>query len=162
MRGWIVEIHCEFCDTPRMVTKSIDKCIFNKPARESQLLKIYGSIETIGSTSITLKLEARSHNVYNGKQNVILATNITFVRIDEMGDPIPISDREGTKPNQMNNLDKQYKELLETILHYGVDKKDRTGTGTQSIFGYTIRHNMKDGFPLLTTKKVVFNTMVTD
>ena len=39
----------------------------------------------------------------------------------------------------MNNLDKQYKELLETILHYGVDKKDRTGTGTKSIFGYTIR-----------------------
>ena len=62
----------------------------------------------------------------------------------------------------MNNLDKQYKELLETILHYGVDKKDRTGTGTQSIFGYTIRHNMQDGFPLLTTKKVAFNTMVTE
>ena len=62
----------------------------------------------------------------------------------------------------MNNLDKQYKELLETILHYGVDKKDRTGTGTKSIFGYTIRHNMKDGFPILTTKKVAFNTMVTE
>jgi len=62
----------------------------------------------------------------------------------------------------MNNLDKQYKELLETILYYGVDKKDRTGTGTKSIFGYTIRHNMKDGFPILTTKKVAFNTMVTE
>ena len=62
----------------------------------------------------------------------------------------------------MNNLDKQYKELLETILHYGVDKKDRTGTGTKSIFGYTIRHNMKDGFPILTTKKVAFQTMVTE
>ena len=62
----------------------------------------------------------------------------------------------------MNNLDKQYKELLETILHYGIDKKDRTGTGTKSIFGYTIRHNMKDGFPILTTKKVAFNTMVTE
>ena len=62
----------------------------------------------------------------------------------------------------MNNLDKQYKELLETILHYGVDKEDRTGTGTQSIFGYTIRHNMQDGFPLLTTKKVAFNKIVTE
>ena len=62
----------------------------------------------------------------------------------------------------MNNLDKQYKELLETILHYGVDKKDRTGTGTKSIFGYTIRHNMKDGFPILTTKKIAFKTMVTE
>ncbi len=83
----------EFCDTPRMVTKAIDKCIFNKPAREGQLLKIYGRVENIGTTSIVLYIEARSHNVYNGKQNVILATNITFVRIDEMGDPIPISDR---------------------------------------------------------------------
>ncbi|BCV02315.1 MAG: hypothetical protein CM15mV51_1360 [uncultured marine virus] len=76
-----------------MVTKSIDKCIFNKPAREGQLLKIYGEVESIGNTSISLKLEARSHNVYNGKQNVILATHIKFVRIDEMGDAIPISDR---------------------------------------------------------------------
>ena len=83
----------EFCDTPRMVTKSIDKCLFNKPAREGQLLKIYGMVESVGNTSINLQLEARSHNVYNGKQNVILATNIKFVRIDEMGDAIPISER---------------------------------------------------------------------
>ncbi len=62
----------------------------------------------------------------------------------------------------MNNLDTQYKELLETILQHGVNKDDRTGTGTKSIFGYTIRHNMKDGFPLLTTKRVAFNTMVTE
>ena len=62
----------------------------------------------------------------------------------------------------MNKLDTQYKELLETILQHGVNKDDRTGTGTKSIFGYTIRHNMKDGFPLLTTKRVAFNTMVTE
>ena len=61
-----------------------------------------------------------------------------------------------------NTLDKQYADLLQTILDYGVDKKDRTGTGTKSIFGYTIRHNMKDGFPLLTTKKMAFRTMVTE
>mgnify|MGYP003627173036 FL=1 len=83
----------EFCDTPRMVTKSIDKCVFNKPAKEGQLLKIYGNVQKIGNTSLNLYMEARSHNVYNGKQNVILATNITFVRVDEMGDAIPISDR---------------------------------------------------------------------
>ena len=62
----------------------------------------------------------------------------------------------------MNKLDKQYTDLLKTILEYGVDKKDRTGTGTKSIFGYTIRHNMKDGFPLLTTKKMPFKTIVTE
>jgi len=62
----------------------------------------------------------------------------------------------------MNNLDKQYQDLLSTILKHGVEKKDRTGTGTKSIFGYTIRHNMQDGFPLLTTKKVAFKTMTTE
>ena len=56
-------------------------------------MKHYGKVENIGETSIKLYMEARSHNVYNGKQNVILATNIIFVRVDEMGDSIPISDR---------------------------------------------------------------------
>ena len=83
----------QFCDTPRMVTISIDKCVFKKPAKEGQHLKIYGAVEKIGTTSITLKLEARSHNVYNGRQTVILSTNIAFVRVDEQGDAIPISDR---------------------------------------------------------------------
>ena len=62
----------------------------------------------------------------------------------------------------MNNLDIQYQTLLQDILEFGVEKKDRTGTGTKSIFGYTIHHNMRNGFPLLTTKKVAFKTMATE
>ena len=62
----------------------------------------------------------------------------------------------------MNKLDKQYQQLLQDIIDYGVEKKDRTGTGTKSIFGYTIRHNMSEGFPLLTTKKMAWKTMVTE
>ena len=62
----------------------------------------------------------------------------------------------------MNNLDKQYLDLLHAINEYGVVKKDRTGTGTRSIFGYTIRHNMQDGFPLLTTKKMHWKSIVTE
>ena len=62
----------------------------------------------------------------------------------------------------MNNIDRQYKELLDYILHFGIDKADRTGTGTKSIFGWQIRHNMKEGFPLLTTKKMAWKTMVTE
>ena len=62
----------------------------------------------------------------------------------------------------MNNLDSQYQRLLQDIIEFGVDKKDRTGTGTKSIFGYTIHHNMRNGFPLLTTKKVAFKTMATE
>jgi thymidylate synthase len=62
----------------------------------------------------------------------------------------------------MNNLDTQYTDLLKSILEYGVVKSDRTGTGTKSIFGYTIRHNMKHGFPLLTTKKMAWKSIVTE
>ena len=61
-----------------------------------------------------------------------------------------------------NRLDKQYQELLRDIIEFGVEKQDRTGTGTKSIFGYTIRHNMRNGFPLLTTKKMAWKTMVTE
>lgn len=83
----------ETCDTPRMVTIKIDECVFKKPAREGQMIKIYGDVVKVGNTSINLYLEARAHNVYSGNQIVILSTNITFVRIDENGDPIPISER---------------------------------------------------------------------
>ena len=62
----------------------------------------------------------------------------------------------------MNKLDTQYQDLLKTILEHGIVKGDRTGTGTKSIFGYTVRHNMKEGFPLLTTKKMAWKTMVTE
>jgi len=62
----------------------------------------------------------------------------------------------------MNNLDTRYQALLEDILHCGVEKKDRTGTGTLSVFGRQIRHNMSEGFPLLTTKKMAWKTIVTE
>jgi thymidylate synthase len=62
----------------------------------------------------------------------------------------------------MNRLDKQYQQLLQDIIDFGVEKKDRTGTGTKSLFGYTIRHNMQDGFPLLTTKKMAWKSIVTE
>jgi acyl-CoA thioesterase YciA len=83
----------ELCDTPRMVTVMIDKCIFKRAAKEGQLIKIYGDVVSVGNTSITLYLEARAHNVYSGGQNIILSTNIKFVRIDENGDPVPISEK---------------------------------------------------------------------
>lgn len=54
----------------------------------------------------------------------------------------------------MNNLDKQYFELINYIIKNGVKKSDRTGTGTISIFDYTMKFNMSDGFPLLTSKKM--------
>ena len=61
-----------------------------------------------------------------------------------------------------NSIEKQYLHLLEDIIENGVEKKDRTGTGTKSIFGRQIRHKMSEGFPLLTTKKMAWKTMVTE
>ena len=61
-----------------------------------------------------------------------------------------------------NSLDNNYQKLLKQVLTRGVVKTDRTGTGTKSIFGASIRHNMSEGFPILTTKKVAFKTMVTE
>jgi thymidylate synthase len=62
----------------------------------------------------------------------------------------------------MNNIDKQYQALLQDILDNGITKSDRTGTGTLSVFGRQIRHKMNEGFPLLTTKKMPFKTIVTE
>ena len=97
LMAWIDEAAAgysmQLCDSPRMVTVSIDKCFFEKPAREGQLLKIYGHPSSVGTTSITLYMEARAHNVYTGNQIVVLKTNIRFVRIDEEGNPIPISEK---------------------------------------------------------------------
>ena len=83
----------QLCDSPRLVTLSIDKCYFEKPAKEGQLLKIYGYPNKLGNTSLTLYMEARAHNVYTGNQVVVLKTNIRFVRIDEEGNPIPINEK---------------------------------------------------------------------
>ena len=62
----------------------------------------------------------------------------------------------------MSNIQEQYRLLLGTLLHNSIEKEDRTGTGTLSVFGRQIRHQMKDGFPLITTKKMAVKTMMTE
>jgi thymidylate synthase len=62
----------------------------------------------------------------------------------------------------MTNIEHDYLRLLKDILDNGVEKEDRTGTGTVSVFGRQIRHKMSEGFPLLTTKKMPFKTITTE
>lgn len=87
----------QLCDTPRMVTVSIDKCIFERPSKEGQVIKIFGWPVSIGTTSVSLYMEARAHNVRTGKQPIVLRTQTKFVYIDEDGNAIPIKDRARTR-----------------------------------------------------------------
>ena len=84
---------CQICDTPRVITKKIEEVIFERPVKVGNLIKIYGEVDKIGNTSITIKLEARKHNVYTGDQQLVCSTKMVFVRIDDEGGPVPISDR---------------------------------------------------------------------
>jgi thymidylate synthase len=62
----------------------------------------------------------------------------------------------------MNTLDKKYQQLLSDVIEFGVEKKDRTGTGTISEFGHQIRHKMSEGFPILTTKKIAWKQVTSE
>ena len=96
MLSWLDEagaaFACQACDTPRMVTKHISAVTFEKPVRPGQIIKIYGEVIKIGNTSITIRLEARRHSVYNGTQRLVCSTNMVFVRIDGDGEAIPLNE----------------------------------------------------------------------
>jgi acyl-CoA thioesterase YciA len=81
----------EKCRTQNMITIAMDECVFKKPAKEKQLVKIYADLAKIGNTSATFKVEARAYNVFRGDEAVLLATSMTFVRVDDEGMPISIS-----------------------------------------------------------------------
>jgi acyl-CoA thioesterase YciA len=83
----------EKCRNRRMVTITIDKCVFKKPAKEGSLVKIYAVMERMGTTSVDFYVEARSFNVYTHDEEIILSTTMRFVRIDEDGNSIPISQQ---------------------------------------------------------------------
>jgi len=84
---------CQICDTLRVVTIKIDELIFKKPIKVGNIVKVYGEVKEFGNTSVTLYIEVRKHNVYTGKQEVVTHTNIKFVRIDDEGNPLAISER---------------------------------------------------------------------
>jgi acyl-CoA thioesterase YciA len=100
----------QLCDTPRMVTVMIDQLVFKKPVKVGNLIKIYGKVTSFGTTSLTLYIEVRKHNVYTGNQEIVTHTHIKFVRIDEEGNPLSISDR--VKSRYFERVGKYGKGLL--------------------------------------------------
>ncbi len=100
----------QICDTPRVVTIMIDQLVFKKPVKVNNLLKIYGKVLEFGKTSLSMYIEVRKHNVYTGTQEIVTYTNIKFVRIDEDGTPIPISNK--VKQRYFDRIQKYNKGLL--------------------------------------------------
>ena len=96
MLSWLDEagaaFAAEMCGTPRMVTVKIAEVIFRKPVRPGQIIKIYGEVARFGNSSVTIKLEARRHSPYNASQKIVCTTDMTFVRIDGDGEPVPINE----------------------------------------------------------------------
>jgi len=94
MLSWLDESGAAFAaqvsGSPRMVTRSISEVVFQKPVRPGQIIKIYGDVLCIGTSSLTIRLEARRHSVYNGSQRSVCSIDMVFVRIDGDGEPVPI------------------------------------------------------------------------
>ena len=79
----------EICDTPLVVTRSLN-AEFLVPIKVGNVIKTYCGIESIGNTSINVVIEMRKYNVRSEAEVVCLRVNVTFVRIDEEGQAIPI------------------------------------------------------------------------
>jgi acyl-CoA thioesterase YciA len=101
----------QICDTQRVVTLKIDELVFSKPVKVGNIIKIYGSVKAFGTTSVTLYIEVRKHNVYTGVQTVVTHTNIKFVRIDDEGNSLAIS--EGVKVRYTDRVKEFGRALLD-------------------------------------------------
>lgn len=92
--AWIDEAAASYacikCDTSRMVTVKINELIFKKPIKQGNLIRIYGSVKNMGTTSITLEISVKKHDPIDGKEITTTSTEIVFVKIDENGKAAPI------------------------------------------------------------------------
>ena len=80
-----------------VIQLKIDELVFKKPVKVGNLLKVYGKVIEFGTTSVSIYIEVRKHNVYTGNQDTVTHTNIKFVRIDDEGNPLAISERIKTR-----------------------------------------------------------------
>jgi acyl-CoA thioesterase YciA len=94
MLAWMDEaaaaLATKVCHTPNMVTVKIEEVVFKKAVKVGMQIHIYGEVTRVGNTSISMKMIAMKYNVYSAEETPVCTTHITFVRIDENGDPVPI------------------------------------------------------------------------
>jgi acyl-CoA thioesterase YciA len=94
MMAWLDEaggtMASEVCCTPNMITLKIDQVLFKKPVKVNEHIRIYGKVEKIGRTSISLYIEARRFNFGQRIEELVVSTRAVFVKIDQTGAPVPI------------------------------------------------------------------------
>jgi acyl-CoA thioesterase YciA len=97
MLSWLDEaggtMASSVCCTPQMITLKIDEVLFKKPVKVNEHIRIYGQVERIGHTSISLYIEARRFNFEKRDEETVCSTKAILVRIDQNGEPVQI-DRE--------------------------------------------------------------------
>jgi acyl-CoA thioesterase YciA len=96
LMAWIDEAAAayatEYCSTPNMVTLRVGELLFKKPIKAGNHIRMYGTVANLGRTSISLSVEVRKYNLYSGEETVVCTTSITFVRIDDDGNPTAIGE----------------------------------------------------------------------
>jgi len=92
----------EYCSTLNMVTIRVGELVFKKPLKSGQHMRIFGAVHHLGSTSITMNIEARKYSLYSGEESIVCTTSITFLRIDDDGTPTPIGDSVRLKHNTLS------------------------------------------------------------
>jgi acyl-CoA thioesterase YciA len=94
MLSWLdtagASLACHLCSTPDMITLKMSEVLFRRPVKTGDHIRLYGRAVRVGTSSITLALEARRFLFANQEEEVVCSTEMTFVRIDEQGRPVAI------------------------------------------------------------------------
>lgn len=105
LMAWIDEAAAafatEYCYTPNMVTLKVGELLFKRPIKSGNHIRIYGEVARLGNTSIDMQIEVRKYNLYSREETLVCITSITFVRIDDDGNPTPIGETVKRKHNEM-------------------------------------------------------------
>ena len=94
MMSWLDEaggtMASAVCCTPNVITLKIDEVLFKMPVKVNEHIRIYGQVERMGRTSVSMYIEARRFDFENHSEEMVVSTRVVFVKIDADGNPVPI------------------------------------------------------------------------